>query len=149
MTTNLATVEITRARSALNMLRAYSVLIDGDKVDALDAGATRRYALPAGAHEIGVAMDFYKSLPCALTLREGETVRLECGEKAPLVGQGGFSLRGLGDASRTLNVVGRLTEVPNTSACCRGNDGNRFRTDSEMNGVICRICERSSGFWMR
>lgn len=98
MTTNLATVEITRARSALNMLRAYSVLIDGDKVDALDAGATRRYALPAGAREIGVAMDFYKSLPCALTLREGETVRLECGEKAPLVGQGGFSLRGLGDA---------------------------------------------------
>lgn len=98
MTANLATVEITRARSALNMLRAYSVLIDGDKVDALDAGATRRYALPAGAHEIGVAMDFYKSLPCALTLREGETVRLECGEKAPLGGEGGFSLRGLGNA---------------------------------------------------
>lgn len=49
------------------------------------------------------------------------------------------SLRGRGDASRTLNVVGRLTDVPNTSACCRGNDGKRFKTESEMNGVICRI----------
>lgn len=80
------------------MLRAYSVLIDGEKVDAFDAGATRCYALPPGAHEIGVAMDFYKGLPCTLTLREGETVRLECGEKAPLGGEGGFSLRGLGNA---------------------------------------------------
>jgi hypothetical protein len=116
MTVNLATVEITRARSALNVLRAYSVLIDGQKVDALDAGVTRRYALPAGAHEIGVSMDFYKSLPCALRLCEGEVVRLECGEKAPLGGQGGFSLRGLGDALGSmlspndyfyLRVVGR------------------------------------------
>lgn len=119
MTANLATVEITRARSALNVLRAYSVLIDGHKVDALDAGATRRYALPAGAHEIGVAMDFYKSLPCALMLRDGEVVRLECGEKAPLGGQGGFTLRGLGDALGSmlspndyfyLRVVGRDAE---------------------------------------
>ena len=98
MNAPLATVEITRVRSALNMLRAFSVSIDGNKVDALDAGATRRYALPPGAHEIVVAMDFYKSPPCALALGAGDTVRLECGEKAPLVGQGGFSLRGLGDA---------------------------------------------------
>ena len=120
MTANLATVEITRARSALNVLRAYSVLIDGQKVDALDAGVTRRYALPAGAHEIGVSMDFYKSLPCALRLCEGEVVRLECGEKAPLGGQGGFSLRGLGDALGSmlspndyfyLRVVGRDTDA--------------------------------------
>ena len=46
MNAPLATVEITRVRSALNMLRAFSVSIDGNKVDALDAGATRRYALP-------------------------------------------------------------------------------------------------------
>lgn len=98
MNAPLATVEITRVRSALNMLRAFSVSIDGNKVDALDAGATRRYALPPGAHEIVVAMDFYKSPPCALVLRAGDTVRLACGERAPLVGQSGFSLRGLGDA---------------------------------------------------
>src|SRR5690606_4490061 len=56
------------------------------------------------------------------------------------------SLIGSGFASRTLKVVGRFTEVPKTSACCFGNDGKRFRTASEMNGVICLICERSSGF---
>lgn len=98
MRAELATVELTRPRAAVNVLRSYSVFIDGRKVDSLEAGATRRYALPAGTHEVGVAMDFYKSPPLTLDLRAGETVCLECGEKAPLLGQGGVSLRGLGSA---------------------------------------------------
>lgn len=98
MNAQLATLELTRPRAAVNVLRSYSVLIDGRKVDSLEAGATRRYALPAGTHEIGVAMDFYRSPPLTLELAAGETVCLECGEKAPLLGQGGLSLRGLGDA---------------------------------------------------
>lgn len=132
MNAPLATVEITRVRSALNMLRAFSVSIDGNKVDALDAGATRRYALPPGAHEIVVAMDFYKSPPCALVLRAGDTVRLACGERAPLVGQSGFSLRGLGDALGAalspndyfyLRVVG--TE-PGDAGAGEAESGNRL-----------------------
>ncbi|MCV2217203.1 TIR domain-containing protein [Thauera sp. Sel9] len=98
MSAPLAAIELTRPRAAVNVLRSYGVLIDGRKVDSLEAGATRRYALPAGAHEIGVEMDFYKSLPLMLELRAGQTVRLECGERAPLLGQSGLSLRGLGAA---------------------------------------------------
>lgn len=122
MSTPLTTVELTRPRAAVNVLRSYNVLIDGRKVDSLEAGATRRYALPAGAHEIGVAMDFYKSPPLALELRAGETLCLECGEKAPLLGQGGLSLRGLGDAFGSmlspndyfyLRIVGtRMADAP-------------------------------------
>ena len=59
------------------------------------------------------------------------------------------SLFGRGDTSRTLNVVGRLTALPKISACCFGSDGSRFITLSEMNGVIWRMCTRSSGFWIR
>ena len=137
MNAPLATVEITRVRSALNMLRAFSVSIDGNKVDALDAGATRRYALPPGAHEIVVAMDFYKSPPCALALRAGDTVRLECGEKAPLVGQGGFSLRGL------VTRWGRRCPPTTTSICAssapsraaRGRARSRPRTASQHSRV--------------
>ncbi|MFT3760668.1 TIR domain-containing protein [Thauera sp.] len=126
MSAPLATVELTRPRTAVNVLRGYSVLIDGRKVDSLEAGATRRYALPAGGHEIGVAMDFYKSQPLVLELRAGQTVRLECGERAPLLSQGGLSLRGLGAAFGSmlspgdyfyLNVVGdEVTEMAATGA---------------------------------
>ena len=35
------------------------------------------------------------------------------------------SLPGRGEASRTRKVVGRLTDFPNTSACCFGSEGNR------------------------
>lgn len=118
----LATVALTRPRAAVNVLRSYSVLIDGRKIDSLEAGATRRYALPAGSHEIGVSMDFYKSPPLTLALRAGETVCLECGEKAPLLGPGGLSLRGLGNAFGSmlspndyfyLRVIGpEATEAP-------------------------------------
>ena len=59
------------------------------------------------------------------------------------------SLFGLGSTFLTRNVVGRLTAFPKMSACCFGSDGNRFITLSEMNGVICRMCDRSSGFWIR
>lgn len=50
------------------------------------------------------------------------------------------SLLGFGFTSRTLNVVGKLTALPKIRACCFGNDGRRFITLSETNGVICRIC---------
>jgi len=93
----LSTIVITRLRSALNTLRAYNVVIDGRKVDKLDPGATKRFGLPPGEHEISVSMDFYKSPPLVLNLSGGETVTLECGEKASLGGHGQFSLRGLGD----------------------------------------------------
>lgn len=92
----ISTIVITRLRSALNALRAYSVVIDGRKVDKLDAGVTKRFGLSPGTHEISVAMDFYKSPPLVLNLSGGETVTLECGEKASLGGHGQFSLRGLG-----------------------------------------------------
>ncbi len=92
----ISTIVITRLRSALNALRAYSVVIDGRKVDKLDAGVTKRFGLSPGKHEISVSMDFYKSPPLVLNLSGDETVTLECGEKASLGGHGTFSLRGLG-----------------------------------------------------
>lgn len=97
----LSTIVITRVRSALNTLRAYGVVLDGRKIDTLEAGATKRYGLPPGKHEIGVAMDFYKSPPLMLNLREGETVTLECGEKASISGRGDISMRALGGVLRS------------------------------------------------
>lgn len=125
----LCTIVITRVRSALNVLRAYSVLIDGHKVDTLKAGATKRYALASGPHEIGVSMDFYKSPPLALNLHEGETVTLECGEKAPIAGREQLSLRGLGSALGSVfspsdyfyvRVVGKATNGKDVAVATAG-----------------------------
>ena len=87
----LSTIVIKRVRGALKVLRGYSVVIDGRKVDKLAAGVTKRFGLPPGKHEIHVSMDYYRSPPLTLNLRGGETITLECGEKHP-IGGAGFSL---------------------------------------------------------
>src|SRR5690606_29011891 len=43
-----------------------------------------------------------------------------------------LSLLGLGDASRTLNMVGRFTACPKINACCVGIEGILFNIASEI-----------------
>lgn len=93
-----AILEITRPRSVSNLLRGYSILIDGRKVDKLKAGETKRYALPSGSHQVNVALDLFKSKPLTLDLRPGETLVLECGDKGPKTLEESFSMRKLGDS---------------------------------------------------
>jgi TIR domain len=93
-----AILEVTRVRSVANLLRGYAVLIDGRKVDKIKAGETKRYGVPSGRHTIGVALDLYKTKPLTLDLAPGETLLLECGDKAPKTLGETFTLRGLGDA---------------------------------------------------
>ena len=90
-----AIVEITRARAFSNSLRAFAVVVDGHKVDKLKVGETKRFALPSGAHEIRVGLDFYKSKALQLDLRAGETLVLECGDKGPKTLEDTFSMRAL------------------------------------------------------
>jgi len=90
-----ATVEITRPRTVSNVLRSYSVRIDGHEVGKLKAGETRRYAVPCGERRIEVALDFWRSAPLALTLRPGDTLALECGDQGPRTLSESFSLDGL------------------------------------------------------
>jgi len=78
-----AIVEITRERSVANSARGYAVLLDGERIDRIGNGQTRRYAVAPGRHEIRIGLDFYRSRPLALDLGPGETICLECGAAVP------------------------------------------------------------------
>jgi len=96
MSESPAIVEITRVRTLSNALRAFALVIDGHKIDSLKVGHTKRFALPHGAHEIRVGLDFYKSKPLTLDLHSGETLMLECGDRGPKTLEETLSMRGLG-----------------------------------------------------
>lgn len=97
-----AILEVTRPRSISNLLRGYSILIDGRKLDKLKAGETKRYSVPAGRHQINIALDLFKGKPLTLDLHPGETLVLECGDKGPQTLGAAFSIRSLGDSFRSM-----------------------------------------------
>jgi hypothetical protein len=123
MSQPLAFVEMTRAGSLSNRLRAFAVMIDGRKVDKLKVGETKRFALPSGAHEIRVGLDFYKSNPLGVDLRPGETLVLECGDKGPKTIEETFSIRALGDS---LSAIASPASFMYIRIVDRGAAGNPY-----------------------
>jgi hypothetical protein len=74
-----ATIELSRLRRGREILRAYHVIVDGQRIGRIRHGQTRRFQLPAGHHEIWLTIDWCRSPSFSLNLPEGGLIRLWCG----------------------------------------------------------------------
>lgn len=73
-----ARIELTRTKKYSYSVRAFKVLVDGQPVGRIKNGATERFEVEAGEHEITVKIDFARAgLP--VRVEPGQTVRLSCG----------------------------------------------------------------------
>jgi hypothetical protein len=106
-----AFILLNRRRSTANVFRGFSVLVDGQKIDKIKPGDTKKYALASGRHDIRVAIDIFKSPALAIDLRPGETLRLECGDDSPKTWGESLSWQGLEKSVKALAAPSRYLYV--------------------------------------
>jgi hypothetical protein len=82
------TIRLTREpRGKRDRLRAYSILVDGEKAGWVRPGQTVEVPLAQGAHSVRIAIDWARSPPVEVEIDAGEVVDLHC---APNTGQIGL-----------------------------------------------------------
>jgi hypothetical protein len=69
-------LEIHRKHHPLAQLRAYSILVDGIKVDRVKDGATTFIPLGPGTHSITIKIDWKKSNTVIINTEIGKTIKL-------------------------------------------------------------------------
>ena len=72
---------IARARDYCGVLRSMRVLIDGNEVGEVRYGGRLEIPLPPGVYSVQVAMDWCRSEPYEVHIREGELAEVEGGLK--------------------------------------------------------------------
>lgn len=65
-----------------DLMRDYSVLVDGNEVAKLENGAETTITLEPGSHRVRIDIDWCHSPELQVSLAPGETVHLECGPNA-------------------------------------------------------------------
>lgn len=95
-------LSISRNHSISNSLRKFSILIDDKVIDTIKSGENKKYELPIGNHIIRIGLDFYKSKPLYISVNDGETLALECGDKAPKTLSEVFSFHGMEKSLKVL-----------------------------------------------
>lgn len=95
-------IELYRRKSLSNAFRAFSLLIDNHKIDAIKSDQKSRYELVSGKHELQVALDFYKSPSLTINLHPGEVLSLECGDRGTETLQEALSLKGITDSLQAI-----------------------------------------------
>ena len=82
-----AQISLRRTRRPLgDMLRAYAVVIDGNKVGDIRRGETRTFDVAPGRHEIHLEIDWAKSRNLELNLSSGDVASLTCSARPPNAG---------------------------------------------------------------
>ena len=75
----IAQISLRRLRRPLgDMLRAYTVVIDGNTVGDIRRGETRTFDVAPGRHEIRLEIDWAKSRNLELNLSSGDVASLAC-----------------------------------------------------------------------
>lgn len=87
----MAILTIQRPKTYVDLIRNYQIFVDGARVDEIAAGSALELALPPGHHEVFAKIDWCRSNPLEVELREDRECVLEVG---PNVGPFGV-LRGL------------------------------------------------------
>lgn len=87
------TVVLSRVQGSYrDALRGYAVLLDGARVGSIRRGQTLRFAVPSGAHQLQLKIDWCASRPLTALVEPGRTVCFVCSPG--------------GDASEGLAAVG-------------------------------------------
>jgi hypothetical protein len=74
-----AKIRVTRPSGGhRDLLRGYTVLIDGQAVGKLRRGSTRDFALAPGDHRVRAKIDWTGSEELVVSLHAGEVIELEC-----------------------------------------------------------------------
>ena len=70
----MATLAVSRDAAYMDSLRAYWVVVDGNRVGKIKNGQSFSFSLPPGEHTIMMKIDWCGSSTINFTVREGETV---------------------------------------------------------------------------
>ena len=82
-----AQISLRRMRRPLgDMLRTYTVVIDGNTVGDVRRGETRTFDVAPGRHEIHLEIDWAKSRNLELNLSSGDVASLACSARPPNAG---------------------------------------------------------------
>ncbi len=102
MSNDSAIVSISRKKTSANILRQFSISIDGSTVGKIKSGQTKQFRVPCGSHSIQARLDLYKSRPLSVEIEPEETVILECGDRAPETFSEAFTLKGIAKSMNSL-----------------------------------------------
>ena len=69
-------IAIKRRPDMFGVARKLRVLVDGEEIGRVGAGERTVFAVPAGTHEVTVAMDWCRSEPMEVSAEEGQPVEL-------------------------------------------------------------------------
>lgn len=75
-------IVVKRASEYANMVRSIGIYIDNVKFDSLNNGETKVFELDPGIHEIYAKIDWCKTKPLIIDIRENDTAALELGSNA-------------------------------------------------------------------
>ncbi len=74
----MAKIIIHRSTSWADRLRAYRVVLDGQKIGSLKAKETAEYEIAPGEHSLRMGIDWCGSQTINFTLSDGDTKRFAC-----------------------------------------------------------------------
>ena len=74
-----ARLHLTRDSGFADLVRRYTVLVNGAVVGSIKNGGTFECEIPTGKSSIQLRVDWCGSEPCEIDAGEGQLVRLECG----------------------------------------------------------------------
>lgn len=102
MSDHSAIVSISRKKTSANILRQFSISIDGSTVGKIKSGQTKQFKIPSGVHNIQVKLDLYKSKELPLEIQPNEMLVLSCGDRSPETFSEAFTLNGLTKSMNSL-----------------------------------------------
>jgi hypothetical protein len=77
-----ARIKVERKHDHVGVFRSYRVVLDGTTVARVKHGKSARIDVAAGHHELHLAIDWTRSPPVELDLREGEEALVRCWARA-------------------------------------------------------------------
>ena len=88
----MAVITIVRPSGSLDILRAYQIILDGEKIGQIKDGETKQFTVAAGRHQLALKVDWSGSKTIQFTATEGD--KPEFHAKSNLSGKNWF-YRGL------------------------------------------------------
>ena len=86
----MPTLRIRRAKEFADYLRAYAILLDGDKLGEIKNGETREFPISPGRHQLRVKIDWCGSMTIPFVAATGNEI-LDFSVRSNLKGSGGLA----------------------------------------------------------
>jgi hypothetical protein len=81
----MATIKIKREAGFADMLRSYTVVLDGRIVGKLRRGKEMVLDATSGQHELQLKIDWCRSQPVSFSLTDAQSSSFECGNNTKIV----------------------------------------------------------------